>query len=178
VFTREAKLSDLGRASRKGQSGPHDHMAMAGDPYYAPPELLYRSVDGDWSRRRVACDAYLLGSLIHFFFTSVGFTQALLARLHPTQRPNEWSGTFEAALPHIRQAFNETLRTFRAALAQRMPAPLADELTLMVEQLCEPENTLRGHPRNRRFVDTQFSLERYISRLDALARKAALQRAS
>lgn len=64
-----AKVSDLGSADSGHQpnSSPRGAFAYAGDPAYAPPELLYGEISQDWHTRRIGCDLYLLGSLIVFF---------------------------------------------------------------------------------------------------------------
>jgi serine/threonine protein kinase len=48
----EAKLSDLGRACCKMIDTPHSEQAIAGDPDYAPPELLYGKIDPNWHQRK------------------------------------------------------------------------------------------------------------------------------
>src|SRR5262249_27237780 len=63
-----SKVADLGRASSQGESPPHEDHHIAGDPEYAPPELCYHHVVPDWNQRRLGCDAYLLGSMVVFFF--------------------------------------------------------------------------------------------------------------
>ena len=51
-----SKLADLGRASSRHGTSPHDELDCAGDHTYAPPELLYGYVPGDWRVRRLGCD--------------------------------------------------------------------------------------------------------------------------
>ncbi len=78
-----SKLVDLGRASDRNNTSPHDDLTLAGDRTYAPPELLYDHIDPDWNTRRLGCDMYLLGSLVVFFyFGGVSMTHLLLNRLH------------------------------------------------------------------------------------------------
>ena len=71
LFDRDSKLADLGRAACKGLSPPHEALEVAGDPSYAPPELLYGFVSPEWSVRRLGCDSYLLGSMLVWFFTGL-----------------------------------------------------------------------------------------------------------
>ena len=52
-----SKVADLGCASIQGTISPRDDCEFAGDRTYAPPELLYRSIDTDWRRRRHFCSA-------------------------------------------------------------------------------------------------------------------------
>ena len=71
-----SKIADLGSASQKGSVCPRDDRAFAGDPAYAPPELLYGHRDPDWTTRRFGCDAYLLGSMVVFMFTGLNAHQS------------------------------------------------------------------------------------------------------
>jgi serine/threonine protein kinase len=172
TFGREyAKLGDLGRASSRSFTAPHDDYECAGDPEYAPPELLYGRVSPDWSARRQACDMYLLGSLIMFTFSGVTATAAILAFLDDSQHPDEWEDSYEAVLPYIRVGFDRALDEFAAAL----PEALAVSLVPMVRQLCDPDPALRGHPRTRASRATNpYSLQRYVSELDLHARRAEI----
>ena len=44
-------------------------------------------------------------------------------------------------------------------------------IVTIVEELCEPDPRLRGHPLNRFGKGNQYSLERYIAKFDLLARR-------
>jgi serine/threonine protein kinase len=167
----ESKIADLGRAAYRGHDAPHDNFLVAGDSTYAPPELLYGHVDPDWVTRRCGCDAFLLGSLVLFFMTKASMTPAILAKLHPAHHPSAWGGGFQSILPYVRDAFEKVLVDFRKEMNQLNPA-FSDELTIIVRQLCEPDPKLRGHPLTRSSLGNQFSVERYVSRFDLLARHA------
>jgi serine/threonine protein kinase len=166
-----SKIADLGSASQKGIACPRDGCDFAGDRAYAPPELLYGYVDPDWSNRRLGCDAYLLGSMIVFMFTGLNATSLLFSHLAPNLRPGSWTGTYGEVLPYLTNAFGEALQVFKSSLPSE---PFITELTLLVSYLCDPDYTRRGHPRNRVGRASQFSLERFVSRLDLLARKAEI----
>jgi eukaryotic-like serine/threonine-protein kinase len=167
---RVSKIGDLGRAAYKGHIPPHDQFDIAGDPAYAPPELLYNYIDPDWSRRRLGCDAYLLGSMVVFFFVGVGTTALLRQNIHSAHAWGTWQGSFPDVLPYIREAFDRVMQTFKAAVDK----PVRDELVVVVRELCEPDPALRGHPRNRAGLGNPYSLERYVARFDLLARRAEL----
>ena len=100
-----SKVADLGRAAYVGAAGPNDEFAVAGDIQYAPPELLYKYVLPDWGQRRFGCDAYHLGSLVVFLFARTNMTGLLFAHLPSEYHWRVWNGSFEDALPHLRQAF-------------------------------------------------------------------------
>jgi serine/threonine protein kinase len=170
LFQRDAKLADLGRAACHGMNPPHEPFRIAGDPSYAPPELLYGFLSPEWSIRRLGCDAYLLGSMVVWFFTGLSSTGLLINQLAEEHRPYKWQGTYEDVLPYVRNAFTYVLTTFDA----HIPLVLSSELTSLVIELCEPDPLRRGHPKER--TDSQFSLERYITRFDLLAKRARYSR--
>jgi len=173
VFENEAgsKIGDFGRAWSKDFRAAHDDFQIAGDPGYAPPELLYGDVAVDVSRRRYGCDAYHLGSLVVFLFTRAHMNALLLKHLSPAHWPITWGGRYAEVLPYIQAAFGNALAEFSAAA----PEQLRDELTHVVEHLCMPDPSKRGHPSNRRGGANQFGLERFISVFDRLSLKAELQ---
>jgi serine/threonine protein kinase len=170
VFAQEsgAKIGDFGRAWSKEFRAPHDHLRVAGDRNYAPPELLYRSTDADVSKRRYGCDMYHLGSLVVFFFARV-HTNALLAKnLAPEHLPFNWGGTYAEILPYVQTAFGKSLAEF----ADHTPHPFRDDLVQIVTYLCQPDPARRGHPSSG--ADrAQFSLDRFITKFDLLAYKAS-----
>ena len=168
--THHSKLSDLGRASDRHSTSPHDELDCAGDQTYAPPELLYGYVPQDWSVRRLGCDMYLLGSLFVFFCTGVSMTHLLLKRLGKEHSYRKWGGTYSEILPYLQHVFAEIIRELR----EKIQTGLADEVAELVKQLCNPDPHLRGHPKNIsiRYRSNRYSLERYVSIFDRLAKKA------
>ncbi|MEI2300514.1 protein kinase domain-containing protein [Ensifer sp. MJa1] len=166
------RVADLGRSVCDGTAGPHDDLTFSGDWGYAPPEILYGHIDPDFARRRLGCDLYLLGSMIFFFATGFGCTQQLLTRLDVAQRPlsvrGTWRGDYEMALPMLQACFTDML----AELEGNLPGPFHEELIKAASELCNPNPTLRGHPLDRVTSGNQFSLVRYVSLFDKLAKKA------
>jgi len=165
---RGSKVGDLGRAAARGIEAPHDGVPIPGDSAYAPPELLYGYQDPDWNRRRLGCDAYLFGSMIVFVFGLTSMTALLLANIHSDHHWRSWCGDFDEILPYLRDGFGRAVRDF----SRSVPNTLSDEIVGAVRELCEPDPRLRGHPSQRRGEGAQYSLERYISQFDRLARKA------
>ena len=164
-----AKVGDLGRSSQVGKSPPHEDIPVAGDRTYAPPELLYAEIPTDWPARRFGCDLYLLGSLIVSLFTGVSMTALLTSELPPAQHWRVWRGSYAAVLPFVRDAFNRAI----SVLGPQLPQEFRRDLERIVRQLCDPEPRHRGHPRERANKHgNPFSLERYVTELDLLARKA------
>jgi len=166
-----SKVGDLGRAVYDGRSGPCDGLQCAGDPSYAPAELLYGYLDSDWKTRRIGCDLYLLGSMVVFFFTGFSATSLLMSELHESLRWQNWGGSFEEALPYLRDAFGRVGDSFSRQIDDDK---LREELNAIVRQLCEPDPKRRGIPPTIRGISSPYSLERYISKFDLLARRAEL----
>ena len=162
------KLADLGRASDRHGGSPHDELDCAGDQTYTPPELLYGEVSRDWETRRLACDMYLLGSITVFFFTRVSMTHLLLNRLNKEHRPGIWQKSYREILPYIQHAFLEIIREIQVGI----PKEYGDDVTNIVKQLCNPDPELRGHPTNISSGVGRYSIERYVSLFDRLAKKA------
>lgn len=169
IFTdQQSKLADLGRAFDRDKSSPHDVLDCAGDLTYAPPELLYGYVPQDWRARRLGCDMYLLGSLAMFFFMGVSMTHLLFKRLDGKHRYDTWDGTYEEVLPYIVHVFTQIIRELR----ERIHPNVSEELSKLIEQLCNPDPERRGHPKNILSSGNQYSLERYVSTFDCLAKRA------
>ena len=169
IFREElSKLADLGRAFDRDSVAPHDGFDCAGDTTYAPPELLYGYTPEDWRTRRLGCDMYLLGSLVVFLCTSVSMTHLLLKRLDRKHHYLKWGEPYREVLPYIQQAFSQIVRELRDQIRSDLSDPIAES----VKQLCNPDPERRGHPRNIGFNGNQYSLERYVSLYNRLAREA------
>jgi eukaryotic-like serine/threonine-protein kinase len=169
VFKNEFRIADFGRASRKGYPAIHDDFKVAGDYTYAPPEQLYGFCHPEWIVRRFGCDLYMLGNLAAFMFTGVNITALLFARLDSQFHPELWAGSYKDVLPYLRRAFGKVMGEIRAELL----GPGAEDIATIIRELCDPDLTKRGHPRGIGKYN-QYSLERYLSRLDILEKKIAI----
>lgn len=164
-----SKLADLGRAAHQNLNAPHDEHDCAGDPAYAPPELLYGEVAPDWRMRRQACDLYLLGSLAMFLFSGATMTAELVQHMSADHHYDRWGGTYRELLPFVRLAFDTAIDEFEDVL----PLTLAPRLTAAVRQLCDPDPALRGHPRARAMRQgNPYALERFVAEFNLLASRA------
>jgi eukaryotic-like serine/threonine-protein kinase len=176
VFNRdESKVGDLGCCSVRGNVSPRDSLPIAGDCNYAPPELLYGGASNDWIKRRIACDIYLLGSLVLFFFSNVNATQAILSKLDRSHSPNNWGDDFISVLPFVRLAWNEVIQEFEIE-TEKVAGIITPEIVLVARQLTDPDPSQRGHPMNRWGLGSPYALDRYVSKLDLLAQKARFTR--
>ena len=164
-----AKLTDLGRAfDGSGRlSAPHDEYRIAGDAEYAPPELLY-GTDGLGGRvQRFATDLYLLGNVVMFLCFGVTMNGLLFERLESRFHCDRWTGTYGEVLPYLRRIVVDILADVRT----RLPKEIASDLAVLIGDLCSLEPGERREPRERRRQGGP-PLERYITRLDLLARRA------
>jgi serine/threonine protein kinase len=165
-----SRIADFGRASRRGAPIRHDSLNVAGDYTYAPPELLYSSLHSDFVVRRIGTDMYLLGNLTAFMFSGVNVTPAIMSRMDPQFHPGNWAGTYQQVLPHIQRAFTDAI----AALAPEIDPMVRDEVIKIIQELCNPDLSKRGHPRGITHGN-QYSLERYKSRFDFLVKEVSIQ---
>ena len=167
---RSSKIGDLGRATARGAEPPHYSAFPAGDFGYAPPETLYGGPVGSWEMRRMGCDAYHLGSMICSLLTTVSMTALIVQSLEPPHRWQNWTGSFEEALVFLQPAFADAVEY----VAAEVPDEIRPDVRVLLQQLCEPDPIRRGHPLEQRPGGNSFSLERYIAKLDLLARRAEL----
>jgi len=149
---------------------PHEELVLAGDLAYAPPELKYGTFNPSAIRRRRAADLYHLGSLGLFLFTGVGATAAMASRLPESLLWGTYVGDYQSVVPYLRDALGFAIRDLAAVTTQDLGA----QLTPLLHQLCEPDPEIRGDPWARAHAGNQYSLERYVSRLNLLARRAEL----
>jgi eukaryotic-like serine/threonine-protein kinase len=170
---KSAKIADLGRAASRVKAGPFDDEVVAGDPMYAPPELLYGEPPQDWNARRIGCDVYHLGSMIAFFFSGTQMTSAILNYLSPDHRPANtgggWTGTYAEALPYVRSAFEQATNALAESIEAVADSSLREDLVPLLRELCDPDPEVRGDPKRRVRRAGPLALERYVTRLDVLA---------
>jgi len=164
------RISDFGRSSRNGRNVVHDEFAVAGDRNYSPPELLYGYTHSEFVVRRFGCDLYLLGNLAAFMLAGVNMTASILARLDKQFHPNVWNRTYSEVLPYIQQAFTCVLEDLKPQIDPIIPK----EVWSIIQQLCNPDLSRRGHPRGLGNISEQYSLERYSSQFDRLLQQTQL----
>lgn len=164
------KIADLGRAYREDAESPHDHELIPGDRSYAPPEQQYRHRFEEIAVRRFAADLYQLGGLITFLFTGRTMNAFLTINLAKQHRWAYYGDTYESVLPYLDEAYDSALQQ----IGSELPAVIAVQLKGTIRYLCEPDASLRGHPAARRQPHgPNFALERTVSELDLMVRRAA-----
>ncbi len=164
-----SKISDLGCASTVNGYSPRDKFNIPGDRSYAPIEQLYKHIEQDWTIRRICCDLYHLGSMVVFYFAKVNMNSLIRFELDQSFYWENWNGTYNEVVPHVLYAFECALDNFSNNITGE---ELRDELKLIVKQLCYPIPSKRGHPNNRLGYQNLYSLERYLTKFDILAKKA------
>ncbi|WP_241068916.1 protein kinase domain-containing protein [Achromobacter insuavis] len=164
------KLSDLGRSNSKRFIAPTDDLEFPGDLTYAPPEYHYGYLPASHQDRRLGSDAYLLGSLIGYLFTGIGAFMYTHENTPEQYRPGIWGGDFSDVLPFLITAHGQTTDQ----LKKHLPPDFESELASIYYELCHPDPSVRGHPRARAQAGRPLGLDRYVSRFDAMAKKASI----
>jgi len=172
VFTESnaSKLGDVGRSSSMAKQAPHDILKIAGDPSYAPFEQRYGETPPDWYLRRIGCDMFMFGNLIMLYFNNITLSAAVYQKLSPSQKPGKWTDGYQTVLPFIESAVSESLESFN----RHLDNDLRNELVQMVRELCNPNPERRGDIARSHLKAQQYSMERYVSRLDYWAKKYEL----
>jgi serine/threonine protein kinase len=170
-----AKLADLGRAFCASMEGPHAGMVCPGDTVWASPEVLY-ALDGDVTRslrQRQLSDIFSLGSLLCYVLTGVPYGGLIALELDENHRWTRLQGGYEEAKPFLAEAHAKALGRLREAVHSEA----ADLVIPLIEEMCHPIVELRGVRRmGHALPSTAAMLERYVSRLDLIAKKIAITR--
>lgn len=169
VYDTDSKLGDLGRSVCENIDSRYSQMPFSGDLTYAPPEIMY----GGSNLNPYAFDCYMLGSLTVFYFTGMTMNGLLLQHLSNEHRPENWlGGDYSAVETYVVNAFEQALQEFTKNIEKK---DYEDGLVFLVENLCNPIVSKRGHPKNIFSGDTNnYNLERFISKLDLLRHKAEI----
>jgi eukaryotic-like serine/threonine-protein kinase len=173
------KIADLGRAVDRARSVWYEAHPWPGATAYAPPEVAYGFHQAEFNARRFASDMYLLGSLATALFIGVPLNALLYQELPQQFRPahfgGPYTGTFESVEAHLHDAYDRVM----ANVATCIPAtaPYREQFVAFLRQWCNPDPRRRGHPitRDERANGGNiYFLERYVSSLPNLARRAAV----
>ncbi|MDM1679889.1 protein kinase [Myroides odoratimimus] len=168
-----SKIGDLGRSLCKTVSAPHDDgKSFVGQLSYAPPEYLYGYIYSDWNTRIRATDMYMLGNLITYYFLGVNVSTYLERFLDPSLRSISFNGTFEDVKEYLVNAYDLSIQEIKNSLGNQN---FANDLIEIISYCCHPIPTERGHLKNKKERNSQFSLKRAISKLDLMKRRADLK---
>jgi eukaryotic-like serine/threonine-protein kinase len=174
----ENKIADLGRSHCDIIISPNGNLRIPGFIAYAPPEQHYGYEILDNYQRRSTADLYQLGSLIFFFFTGSMATPSLysfLADAHKPDGASGWTGTYDGVLPYLDNAFDGVVSILNEALLLELPEEYREKFIPPTLNLFKMLCAVR--PEQRRGLGkgtTSYDLQRIISDLDNLAKKAFL----
>jgi serine/threonine protein kinase len=163
-----SKISDLGSATQKDKCSNWDKPHHVGDMRYAPIELLYSYCSMDWNARKYGADLYMMGGILAFMLSGVNILAAILSKLPISLRPDKYTGSWQDIVPVLIDANYQAL----ADLKQDIPPEIADEMMDVLNELLNPIPEDRGnHPQVRERVG-QYSLIRYIAKIDRMSKTA------
>lgn len=171
LFNRESKIGDLGRSMCKDIDSIYNKMEYSGDFSYAPPEIMYGYYEKDWEKRVYATDCYLLGSMIVFYFAGISMSALLSKHIPDEFKWEKYKGAFDEVQPYLIEAYNKALIEFGNSIDID---DFKEDLQSIVEYLCFPLPERRGHPKNIFNKGNNFCLDRFISKLDILRKKAEI----
>lgn len=174
IFERDGdvKIGDFGRAysSSHGDVEYNKDNNFPGDRNYAPPEILYEFAEGQSEATRKRADVYMLGSMLHFFFTQSPLTAKIIEKLPPQFGPSKkW--TKEQIMPYLQVSYSEVVEEFKKYVQDNV----REELAITLIQLTNLNPEKRGHPSAHRSHEDNLSLQRYVSIFDRLSRKIFFQ---
>jgi len=171
IFNKESKVGDLGRSSDINLPSANDKYMVPGDRTYAPFELFYSFNAKNDFQLRYASDLYHLGSLVFFYFLHKNLQEIIWLQIikHDISK-NLTKTDFYADLPFFQEGFTYALNVLSNEI-KRYSNNLCKDIIPLVKMLCEIDPYKRGHIENRRTNLNQYSLERFISSFDLLAKK-------
>ena len=167
LFGGESKIGDLGRSTCRTLDSPLKREPFTGDYSYAPPEILYGVHERDWRKRSFACDTYLFGSLMVYYFSGLTMTALLRKNLDDPVSWERYHGPYEEVQPYVLHAFSRALHEFAGSIESDL---LRGDLRRMVAHLCHPVPSKRAYGPPS-VAGSALGMERVISRLDYLANR-------
>lgn len=174
IFKNESKISDLGRSSDMNSPSRNDRYYVPGDKSYAPFELFYGSGSNSDFKMRYAADLYHLGSLVFFYFLHLNLQQIIWSEMLSHDLVKNLTGTdFHADLPFYQGGFTYALMILDDEI-RKYSQKLSKSIIPLVKMLCEPDPRKRGHMANVHSGINQYTLERFISSFDHIAKRAEL----
>jgi len=172
IFKKESKVGDLGRSSDINTPSTNDKYTVPGDCTYAPFELFYGFNSKNVFQLRYASDLFHLGSLVFFYFLHMNLQEIIWLQIKKHDISKNLTRTdFYADLPFFQEGFTYALNVLSNEI-KRYSNDLCKNIIPLVKMLCEIDPFKRGHIENRRTNLNQYSLERFISSFDLLAKKA------
>lgn len=170
VFNDKTKISDIGRASSKEKPFYYDDYQCPGDINYIAPEQNYGFRANNDFIDKFAADIYSFGSLFYFYFYNMPLSSIFQNEFKKMNF--NMSTDFEADLPYWERAFDDIISATESDLYTILKPESCELIISMIKSLCSPDPRKRGHKKNIEHSLPQYSLERFITELDRLAKKA------
>jgi len=174
----KTKLTDLGSAVSEipiqSELPKYLEDDYCGSYEYSPPELLYGYKINDFTYRRIACDLYLLGNMVVFYFLDVSMNFLLKSNLDSSlcwEKPVNYK-KYEYVKPYLIEAFEKSMEDLRKSIVQE---DLKDPIEEVVRFLCNPDPLNRGHIKNINQKFGRLGLSRFVTKFDVLAKKYELE---
>ncbi|MFN8339971.1 MAG: hypothetical protein U0T36_13235 [Saprospiraceae bacterium] len=131
------------------------------------PEVFHGYFIPEWEHRVKSIDLYLLGSMAAYYFTGQSMTALLSKNIN--SKINILSLGFENALIYWIDAFDKALLQIESCISNY---PQKEEVIKILRMLCYPDPKIRGHAKNIANGKNNFRLERVVTELNVLAKKA------
>lgn len=160
------------RTQQVNLHSPTSARLFDGDYTFAPPEAFFGYKISDDMATYYQIDTYMLGNLIVYYLSSMNLT-TLISRKCPSSLI-EWASkgaTYQQVLPEILKAFNESLDEIRNSICVK---ELQQPIIEIIEGLCNPNPEKRGYPGGFARIQANTDLQRVLTKLDVLYRKAQL----
>lgn len=169
----DVKIGDLGRSYR-GTHAEVDHNKnnrFPGDMTYAPLECLYGYHTGSDEDIRKGADVYMLGSMLHFFFTGIPLTPKIFQELPPEFHYKKQRWERDQIVPYLQKTYDTVVEEFSKSVHKK----LRNKISEILRQLTYPLPEKRGHPAAHRSQGSNLSLERYVSIFDNISFQYLIQ---
>lgn len=163
-----SKISDLGSATQLGNDSFWCRDNHEGDIRYAPIELLYGYFSPNWNTRRFGADLFMMGGLITYMVTDSNFLSLIHDKIPNEFKHYNYGGTFENAKPVIIEAYYKALKEIENTINEE----IRKDLLSIIAELSHPIPEERGAPKKLDTGYNQYSLLRYISKIDRLSKTA------
>ena len=96
----------------------------------------------------------------------------LLKYLPENFHPAHYTIPFDAVKGYLMDAFGQALQDIETSIEE---SSLKERVLNVIRHLCCPDPQRRGHPKTILSADSNYNLERFVSELDYLSRKAELE---
>jgi serine/threonine protein kinase len=163
-----SKIADLGNATQLGN--PSSRWTLdgpAGDLRFAPVELLYGYCSNDWATRRYGADLFMLGGILSFMLTGLLFLTTMLRKVPDIWQYYNFGGNYEEVKPVLMMAYHQALNE----VSGQVPQLIRRDLVEVIAELSHPIPEERGNPKRLLGKHQPFSLQRYVTLIDRLAKK-------